>query len=197
MRWIDRFGILLAASSAICLAQPVTTNSTAADGSKFVHIAIKAREPYKQADGSPFTPILEIRCQETSAGKKSVLALVATGGVETAASNEIESFTDRTTRTGRKPVDNAVVNYSDEHPFHEPKIKFDDGKPASASARLNVAKDNLIVPGNVFLKGGLKAQSVSFTFPALGESNQADIVSQFDLTGFPAEFGKHAECSIK
>jgi len=49
----------------------------------------------------------------------------------------------------------------------------------------------------VFLKGALKAQTVSISFPALGESNQDDIVGQFDLSGFKVEFEKHPECSIK
>jgi hypothetical protein len=190
-------GILLALPCAVGLAQQEKTAGNPADGSKSAHIAIKAREPYQQEDGSPFTPSLEVRCEETSAGKRSVTVFVATGGVEIAASNEIESFTDPGSRSGRKPVDNAVVNFSDERPFHQPKIKFDDGKPASASARLSVDKNTLIIPGNVFLKGALKAQTVSISFPALGESNQDDVVSRFDLGGFKAEFDKHPECGLK
>jgi hypothetical protein len=175
----------------------VKTSDNPADGSKSVQITLKARGSYKQADGSPFTPILEIRCEETKAGKRSVTAILATAGIETAASNEIESFTDRSSQTGRKPVDNATVNYSDERPFHDPKIKFDEGKSTVASRRLNVEKDQLIIPGNVFLKGALNAQTVTLSFPAVGESNQDDVVSQFDLTGFKAEFDKHPECSVK
>jgi len=190
-------GILLLAPWGASFAQQVKTAENPADGAKMVQITFKATAPYKQADGSPFTPSLEIRCEETKAGKRSVIAILATAGVETAASNEIESFTDKTTRSGRKPIDNAVVNYSDEKPFHTPRIKFDDGKPASVSARLNVAKDSLIIPGAAFLKGADKAHTVSLLFPAVGESNQDDAVSQFDLSGFKAEFDKHAECSVK
>ena len=196
MRSTNLVGILLAAPCAVCFAQ-VKTSDNPADGSKSVQITLKARGSYKQADGSPFTPILEIRCEETKAGKRSVTAILATAGIETAASNEIESFTDRSSRTGRKPVDNATVNYSDERPFHDPKIKFDEGKSTVASRRLNVEKDQLIIPGNVFLKGALNAQTVTLSFPAVGESNQDDVVSQFDLTGFKAEFDKHPECSVK
>jgi hypothetical protein len=196
MRWTSLFGILLALPCAVCLAQEVKTAGNPADGSKPVPITIKAREPYKQADGSAFTPSLQLRCEETN-GKRTVFAVIETGGVETAASNEIESFTDRGTKSGRKPVDNAVVNYSDERPFHDPKMKFDEGKAATAAWRLNLEKDLLILPGSVFLKSALKAQTVSISFPAAGESNQPDIVSQFDLSGFKAEFDKHPECSIK
>jgi hypothetical protein len=197
MGWTSLFRILLAVPCAASLAQQVTTAANPADGPKSVQITIKARGPYRQADGSPFTPSLEIRCEETKAGKRSVVASLATAGIETAASNEIESFADRGSRTGRKPIDNSVVNYSDERPFHDPKMKFDEGKPALASRRLNVAKEDLILPVSVFLKGALQAQTVSISFPALGESNQDDVVSQFDLSGFKAEFDKHAECSIK
>lgn len=167
MRWTSLFRILLAlvAPCATGLAQQAKTAGSPADGPKPVQIAIKAREPYKQADGSPFTPSLELRCEETNAGKRSVIAVLATGGVETAASNEIESFTDRTTRSGRKPIDNAVVNYSDERPFHNPKMKFDEGKPASSSWRLNLDKDQLILPGSVFLKGALTATWSLSHFP--------------------------------
>lgn len=197
MRWASLFRILLMAPCAACLAQQVKTEDNPADGSKSVQIAIKAREPYKQADGSPFTPSLEIRCEETHAGKRSVIVILATGGVETAVSNEIESFADNRTRSGRKPIDNSVVNYADERPFHDPRIKFDEGKSTLASRRLNVEKDSLIVPGSVFLKGALTAQTVSISFPAVGESNQDDVVSKFDLSGFKAEFDKHPECNIK
>jgi hypothetical protein len=62
---------------------------------------------------------------------------------------------------------------------------------------LNLAKDQLILPGNVFLKGALTAHTVSISFPAVGESNRDDIVSQFDLSGFKAEFDKHPECSAR
>jgi hypothetical protein len=175
----------------------VKTAVNPTDGSKSVEISISAREPYKQADGSPFTPILEIRCVETKAAKRSLVAILTTGGFETAASNELESFTDRATRTGRKPVDNSVVNYSDERPFHDPKIKFDEGKPVLASRRLDIEKESLYIPDTVFLKGALKAQTVSLSFPALGESNKEDVVSQFDLSLFKAEFDKHPECGIK
>jgi hypothetical protein len=199
MRWTSLFGILLAlaAPCGAGLAQPAKTAGNPADAAKPVQIVIKAREPYKQSDGTPFTPSLELRCEETNAGKHSVVAILATGGVETAASNEIESFTDRSSRSGRKPIDNSVVDYSDERPFHSPKMKFDEGKPASASWRLNLAKDQLILPGNVFLKGALTAHTVSISFPAVGESNRDDIVSQFDLSGFKAEFDKHPECSAR
>jgi hypothetical protein len=197
MRWASLFAILLAAPCAACLAQQVTTAGNPADGSKSVKIAIQAREPYKQGDGSPFTPRLELRCEETSAGKRSVIAVLATGGIEIAASNDIESLTGPVSRSGRKSVDITTVNYSDERPFHDPRMSFDDGKSTVASRRLNIDKDLLIIPGSEFLKGALKAQTVSLSFPALGESNQADIVSRFDLSGFKAEFDKHPECSIK
>ena len=52
----------------------------AADRSKSVQIAIKARESYKSADGSQFTPILEIRCEEAESGKRSLTSILATGG---------------------------------------------------------------------------------------------------------------------
>lgn len=197
MRWTSLFRVLLAVSCANCVAQQVKTAANPTDGSKSVQITIKAREPYKQVDGSPFTPSLAIRCEATKAGKRSVTAILRTGGVETAASNDIESFADRGSRSGRKPIDNSVVNYSDERPFHDPKMKFDDGKPTLASRRLNVEKEDLIIPGGAFLKSALKSKTVSISFPALGESNQGDIVSQFDLSGFQAEFDKHPECSIK
>ena len=194
MRLEILWGVLLVAPG---LAQQVTASGNPADGSKTVQITIQARGPYMQSDGSPFTPSLELRCEETKAGKRTVNAVLATAGVEIAASNEIESFTDRATRTGHKPVDNSVVNYSDEKPFHQPRLKFDEGKPAPVSGRLNAAKDQLILPGSVFLKGALKAQTVAISFPALGESNQPDVVSQFDLSGFKTELDKHPECSVK
>ena len=197
MRWTSLFRILLAVPCAAGLAQQVKTADNPTDGSKSVQITIKAREPYKQADGSPFTASLEIRCEETNAGKRSVIAILATGGVETAASNDIESLTSPSSRSGRKPIDSSTVNYADERPFHDPKINFDEGKSTLASRRLDVEQDSLIIPGSVFLKGALKAQTVSISFPALGESNQDDIVSHFDLSGFKAEFEKHPECSIK
>jgi hypothetical protein len=180
------------------LAQQVTTTDTSAEGSKMIHIIIKARQPYRQADGSPYTPSLEIRCEESKDGKRTVTAILETAGIETAVSNDIESIaSSKTTKTGRKPIDNSVVNYSEEKPFHDPRIKFDDGKAVLASRRLNVDKDILIIPGSVFLKGGLTARAVSLSFPANGESNQDDVVSQFDLSGFKAELDKHAECSAK
>jgi hypothetical protein len=197
MRWTNLCGVLLALAGAACFAQEVKITNNPADGSKSVQIAIKAREPYKQADGSPFTPTLVIRCEETNAGKRSVTAILATAGIETAASNDIESFAGRGSRSGRKPIDNSVVNYSEERPFHDPKMKFDEGKWTLASRRLNVEKDNLIVPGIVFLKGGLNSKTVFISFPALAESNQDDVVSQFDLSGFKVEFDKHPECTIK
>jgi hypothetical protein len=94
MRWTSLCRILLAlaAPCATGLAQQAKTAGNPADEAKPVQIVIKAREPYKQSDGSPFTPSLELRCEETNAGKRPVIAILATVGVETAASNEIEAY---------------------------------------------------------------------------------------------------------
>jgi hypothetical protein len=179
-----------------CAAQLAKAADQAAGEAKPVEIAIKARGPYRQADGSPFTPSLTLRC-EMSAGKAKLTAILSTAGIETAASNSIESFASSAGKSGRKPIDNSVVNYSEERPFHDPKMKFDDGKAVLASRRLNVEKEDLILPAAPFIKSALAAHMVTFTFPALGESNQDDVVSQFDLSGFKAEWDQHPECAVK
>ena len=196
MRWISLFGILLAAPCAACFAQDVRTVENPLDGSKSVQIAINARESYKRADGSPFTPILEIRCEETKSGKRSLSAILATGGVQTRTVTTHDSFSSQSA-SSRGGGATSGVAHTDEQPTHELKAKFDEGKPTSPGWNLEADQDHFTGPGSGFVKSLLKAQTVSINFPPKDGSKKDDVVSVFDLAGFKAEFEKHSQCNAK
>jgi hypothetical protein len=189
MRRISRFRILLAVPWAVCIAQEVKVVDNPMDGSRSVRIVTNARESYKRADGTEFTPTLEIRCEEAKSGGRSVEAILETGGV----------LTKTITRRDILPVGTAETFESGPDVL---KTKFDEGKPTKNVWRMDPDKDHVrfLTPGfsqkgRDFVKEALKARIVYIAFPPHGSRD--DVVSQFDLSGFKAEFEKHAECSVK
>jgi hypothetical protein len=185
MWWRSLFRILLAVPCADCIAQEVKVVDNPMDGSRSVRIVINARESYKRSDGSEFTPRLEVRCEETKSGKRSVDAILETGGVWTE------------TRTTRAAFFSTVTA---ERGPDSLKAKFDDEKSKENFWRMDSDNDHLrfVSPfqrGRLFVRDALKARIVYIAFPPHGSRLGDDIVSQFDLGGFKAEFKKRPECA--
>jgi len=190
--WRNLLGILLTASSAVCLAQEVKTADNPADGSKSVQIVFHAKESYQRADGSDFTPTLKVRCDEKKTGKRSPMTVVSTGGLRTVAQLERDSFASQAPGKSAGPnttevVGGFAVDRSNEKPTHDPKVTSDSGKSITADWVLYSDKDRIANLGSELIKAGLKTPAVRIAFPATGRARNNDVVPQFDLS----------ECSIK
>jgi hypothetical protein len=202
MKWSNLLGILLTALSAVCFAQEVKTADNPTDGSKSVQILFHAKESYKRADGSDFTPALEIRCDEKKTGKRSLMTVLTTGGLRTVAQLERDSFASQAPGKSAGPnttevVGGFAVDRSNEKPAHDPKVTSDGGKSITADWVLYTDKDRIANLGSEFIKAALKTPTVRIAFPATGRARNNDVVAQFDLSGLKVELENHGECSIK
>lgn len=189
MRWRILFRVLLTLSCAVCIAQEVKVVANPMDGSRSVRIVTKARDSYRRIDGSDFTPSLEIRCDQTKSGKRTLDVILETGGVLT------------NTITTRNPIAIYTSQTSEKGPDYL-KTEFDDGKPTKDVWRMDPDKDHLrfVTPGfsqkgREFAREALKARTVYIAFPPAGSRDET--VTQFDLGSFKVEFEKHEECGVK
>jgi hypothetical protein len=114
------------------------------DGSRSVRVVINAREFYKRADGSEFTPRLELRCEVAKSGKQSVDAILETGGVWTISETSTATY-PRNTITGAVDTSTQTIESSPSYL----KTKFDEGKIEKNVWRMDPDKNHLrfVTPG--------------------------------------------------
>jgi hypothetical protein len=181
--------ILLVVPCAACIAQDVRVVDNPIEGSKSVRIAISAQESYKRADGSEFTPRVEIRCEATKSGRRWVEAILETGGVWLKTYNRPTLLWGTETR-GEGPS-MLETRFDEEKPTKDVWLMFPDGD------HLRFVTAGLVRGSKTFVKKALKARTVYIAFPPRGSRLTDVVVSRFDLTGFDAEFEKHPECTVK